>query len=63
MIKLEFDDREASYLLVALASYLKSLQSQVGEEMGDEYEDMLMADYLHKRIKEARDLWRADSKE
>ncbi len=54
MMKLTFSDREATHLLVALTTYLKSLQTQVGEEMGDEYEDMLMADYLLKRVKEAR---------
>ncbi len=56
---LNFSDREATYLLVALNIYLKSLQAQVGEEMGDEYEDMLMADYLLKRVKEAREASRA----
>jgi hypothetical protein len=53
MTTISFAKREITYLLIALNSYHKQLQASVGEEMGDEYDDLLMAEHLMRRIKES----------
>jgi len=53
MTSLTFTKREITYLLVALSTYRKALHGQIGEDMGDEYDDILMAEHLIKRINEA----------
>ena len=53
MTSVTFAKREISYLLVALSAYQTALRGQIGEEMGDEYDDLLMVEHLIRRITEA----------
>ena len=53
MISLNLVKREVTYLLVALASYQRELRTRIGDEMGDEYEDLLVVEHLIKRINDA----------
>jgi len=53
MTTITLSKREVTYLLVALNQYRESLRTSMGEEAGDEYEDLLMADHLVKRITQA----------
>ena len=53
MISLDLTKREVTYLLVALASQQRHLQAQIGDEMGDEYDDLLVLEHLIKRLNDA----------
>lgn len=55
--------RDLTYLLMALRSTSDALQKQSGEEVGDEYEDLVMYADLIKRLKaEHTALFEASSK-
>ncbi|MGN6655512.1 hypothetical protein B1991_12990 [Rhodanobacter lindaniclasticus] len=54
MISITFTARELTYIIVAMEHYQKDLRESMGEEMGDEYDDILMADHLVKRLVDAR---------
>ena len=53
MISLNLVKREVTYLLVALTSYQREIQARIGDEMGDEYDDLLVIQHLIKCIKDA----------
>ena len=53
MTSLAFTTRELTYLIVATKRYRENLHASIHEEMGDEYDDILMADHLIKRLAEA----------
>ncbi len=53
MTTLTFIEREITCLILALQDRKKCLLAQVGEEVGDEYEDLLMVQYLIDRIEQA----------
>lgn len=53
MTTITFEKREMTYLFVALNEYKKSLHGKIDEEMGDEYDDLLMVDHLIRRLTEA----------
>lgn len=53
MTTITLSKREVTYLLVALNQYREGLRASMGEEASDEYEDLLMADHLVKRITQA----------
>ena len=59
MFKLEFNDREMAYLLVALRKYEEALLASDEEEAGDAVTDLLVIQALRRKIKEAKD--RADA--
>lgn len=53
MTSLAFTTKELTYLIVATKRYRENLRTSIHEEMGDEYDDILMADHLIKRLAEA----------
>ncbi len=53
MTTLTFVEREITCLIIALQERKKNLLSQMGEEVGDEYEDLLLIEYLINRIEQA----------
>lgn len=53
MISITLANREVTYLLAALSSYQRQLLESVGEEMGDEYDDLLVVGHLIKRLNQA----------
>lgn len=53
MISLTLAKREVTYLIVALSNYQRQLKESVGEEMGDEYDDLLVIEHLIKRLEQA----------
>lgn len=55
MISLNLVKREVTYLLVALTSYQRDLRARIGDEMGDEYDDLLVVEHLIKRISDAEE--------
>jgi hypothetical protein len=59
MYKLEFNDREMAYLLVALRKHEEALLASEEEEAGDAVTDLLVIQALRRKIKEAKD--RADA--
>ncbi len=52
-VSLDLSSRALTYLLNSLYATRKTLMDQVGEEMGDEYEDLMMVNHLIKRLEEA----------
>lgn len=52
-VNLDLSSRALTYLLNSLYATRKTLMDQVGEEMGDEYEDLMMVNHLIKRLEEA----------
>lgn len=54
MTKLEFTDREMTYLLVALRKYEESLLASEDEEAGDSVPDLLIVQALRKKLKAAK---------
>jgi len=54
MISMTLTAKEITYLIVAMRTYQGKLRETIDEEMGDEYDDLLMADYLLKRLTEAK---------
>jgi len=53
MTTITLSKREVTYLLVALNQYREHLRASMGEESRDEFDDLLMADHLVKRITDA----------
>lgn len=53
MTSLAFTTKELTYLIVATKRFRENLHASIHEEMGDEYDDILMADHLIKRLAEA----------
>lgn len=53
MISITLANREVTYLITALSNYQRQLLESVGEEMGDEYDDLLVVGHLIKRLNEA----------
>ena len=53
MISLSLVNREVTYLLVALTNYQRDLRARIGDEMGDEYDDLLVVEHLIKRLNDA----------
>lgn len=54
MTKLEFTDREMTYLLVVLRKYEESLLASEDEEAGDSVPDLLIVQALRKKLKAAK---------
>ena len=54
MTKLELNDRETTYLLVALRKYEESLLVTEDEEAGDSITDLLVVQALRKKVNEAK---------
>lgn len=54
MTKLEFTDREMTYLLVALRKYEESFLASEDEEAGDSVPDLLIVQALRKKLKAAK---------
>lgn len=53
MVSVELTKREVTYLVIALRRYREGLLKNVGDEIGDEYDDLLMADHLIQRLQSA----------
>jgi hypothetical protein len=53
MIALNLARRGATYVILALSHYKRQLIESVGEEMGDEYDDLLMIEHLIGRLEKA----------
>ncbi len=46
MPTITFVKKEITYLLVALNQHQSKLREEIGDEMGDEYDELLMAQHL-----------------
>lgn len=55
MISLKLTPKELTYLIVAMKTYQGKLREDIDEEIGDEYDDLLMADFMVKRLIEAKE--------
>ena len=53
MIALNLAKREVTYMILALSNYRRQLMESIGEEMGDELDDLLMIEHLIGRIEKA----------
>ena len=58
MSKLDFNDNEMAYLLLALRKHEESLLASEDDDAGDAVNDLLVIQALRRKIKEAKD--RAD---
>ena len=55
MSKLDFNDNEMAYLLLALRKHEESLLASEDDEAGDAVTDLLVIQALRRKIKEAKD--------
>lgn len=53
MIALNLTKREVTYMILALSNYRRQLMESIGEEMGDELDDLLMIEHLIGRLQKA----------
>lgn len=51
MTDISFEKKEITYLILSLQQWRQNLVQHMGDEAGDEYEDLLMIDYLLEKIR------------